>query len=97
MRIDLSNEARDDIDAAIDWYLEKQAFTAAEDFADEMDRALSLLAQYPGIGVSGLGATRMRTLQEFPYTLIYRVMRDHVRVIAVAHHSRRPGYWGGRR
>jgi len=97
MRIDLSREARSDIDAATDWYIEKRAFRAALDFADEIDRALSILAQYPGMGAPGRGATRMRPLQDFPFTLVYRVMPDHVRVIAVAHHSRRPGYWRGRR
>ena len=97
MRIDLSREAQADIDAAADWYIEKRAFSAALDFADEIDRALRVLAQYPGIGAPGSGATRMRPLQDFTYTLVYRVMQDHVRVIAVAHHSRRPGYWRGRR
>ena len=96
MRIDLSHEARGDIDSAIDWYLEKQAFTAADDFADEIDRALSLLAQYPVMGKTGRNTTRIRVLQDFPYSMIYRVMQDHVRIIAVAHHSRRPGYWRGR-
>jgi len=64
MRVDLSDRARDDIDAAIDWDLEKQAFSAASKFADEIDQALKLLAQYPGFGITALSVTRMRSLQE---------------------------------
>lgn len=97
MRIDLSREAQADINAAADWYIEQGVFSAALDFSDEVDRALRVLGQYPGIGAPGSGVMRMRPLQDFPYTLVYRVMPDHVRVIAVAHHSRRPGYWRGRR
>jgi toxin ParE1/3/4 len=96
MRIDLSREAQADIDAATNWYIEKRAFNAALDFADEIDRALGILTQYPSMGAPGNGATRMRPLQDFPYTLVYHLMQDHVRVIAVAHHSRQPGYWRGR-
>jgi hypothetical protein len=29
----------------------------------------------------------------FPYSVVYRVHRDDIYVIAVAHSSRRPDYW----
>ena len=29
----------------------------------------------------------------FPYSIIYREMEDHILLLAVAHHHRRPGYW----
>jgi toxin ParE1/3/4 len=32
-------------------------------------------------------------LNRFPYTVLYRVKNDEIFVTAVAHHSRRPGYW----
>lgn len=97
MRISLSQEAQADFDAAIDWYLEQYAFTGAEDFADEFDRALVLLTQFPLLGVTGVFETHTLTLRKFPYSLIYRVFPENIRVIAVAHHSRRPAYWAGRR
>lgn len=96
MRISLSDEAQGDADAAIDWYLEENAFAAADDFADELEQALSILSGFPNIGVAGSYKTRIFTLQNFPYSLIYRVQPEFVRIIAVAHHSRRPGYWVGR-
>jgi plasmid stabilization system protein ParE len=97
MRISLSDEAQADFEAAIDWYLEKLAFAAADGLADEFEHALSLLLEFPNLGTAGRYNTRFFTLQKFPYSVIYRVFPEYIRIIAIAHHSRRPGYWVGRR
>ncbi len=97
MRISLSDEAEADANAATDWYIGHGAFVAVEDFANALDRAFSLLCAHPAMGVRAAHRTRMLTLHDFPYSLIYRIQGDEIRVIAVAHHSRRPGYWVGRR
>lgn len=39
------------------------------------------------------GPVRRRVLQGFPYSLFFKVNTDEVVILAVAHHSRRPGYW----
>jgi plasmid stabilization system protein ParE len=93
----LSSEAQADADAAIDWYIGENAFNAADDFTDEVERALGLLSQFPELGETGTHNTRTLPLHSFPYSLIYRLQGDKIRVIAVAHHSRQPGYWIGRR
>jgi hypothetical protein len=36
-------------------------------------------------------------LARFPYSILYRVRADHIRVLAIAHQNRRPFYWRGRR
>lgn len=97
MRLSLSDGAQADADAAIDWYVGDEAFVAAEDFANALDRALALLRDYPSMGEQAAHGLRMLTLHDFPYSLIYRIQGDEIRIIAVAHHSRRPGYWVGRR
>ena len=96
MRLSLSDEAQADADAAIDWYVGDGAFVAAEDFANALDQALALLCDYPSMGEQAAHGMRMLTLHDFPYSLIYRTQGDEIRVIAIAHHSRRPGYWVGR-
>ena len=96
-RISLSDEAQADADSAIDWYIGESAFTAAEDFISEIERAIGLLKQFPALGGGGMRKARSFPLHGFPYSLIYRLQGDPVRVIAVAHHSRRPSYWAGRR
>ena len=95
--ISLSNEAQADADAAVDWFTGESAFIAADEFADELDRALGLLKRFPELGHASASNTRTLALHSFPYSLIYRLQGDLIRVIAVAHHSRRPGYWVGRR
>jgi toxin ParE1/3/4 len=97
MLVSLGNEAQADADEAIDWYIAEGAPAAAEDFVNELEHALNLLRRFPNVGHNGLRRTRILPLQSFAYSLVYRVLPDRVRVIAVAHHSRRPGYWAGRR
>jgi plasmid stabilization system protein ParE len=97
VRVSLSEEAQADANAAVDWYIGEGAFIAADDFADEIDQALSLISQFAGLGEPGAYNTRTLPLHSFPYSLIYRLQHDAIRVIAVAHHSRSPEYWVGRR
>lgn len=33
----------------------------------------------------------------FPYSIFYQVTSDEIRVVAVAHHRRRPSYWADRK
>ncbi|MBU0623007.1 MAG: type II toxin-antitoxin system RelE/ParE family toxin [Gammaproteobacteria bacterium] len=93
----LSRQAEADVDAAVEWYIDEGAYTAADDFLDEIERAMGVLAQFPKVGEAGAYNTRLLPLNKFPYSLIYRLPGDVVRIIAVAHHSRRPVYWAGRR
>lgn len=97
MRISFSGEAQADTSAVVDWYIGEGALTAADDFADELDQALALLCQFPELGETRARNTRTLPLRSFPHSLIYRLQADTIRVIAVAHHSRRPGYWVRRR
>lgn len=95
--VSVSREAEVDATAAVDWYIGEGAYIAANDFLDEVEQALRLLSEFPELGEPGSHNTRMLPLHNFPYSLIYRLPPDSVRVIAVAHHSRSPGYWVGRR
>ncbi|HWR78218.1 MAG TPA: type II toxin-antitoxin system RelE/ParE family toxin [Thiobacillus sp.] len=97
MQVSLSHETQADASAAVDWYINEKTLAAANDFASKLGHALTLLSQFPELGESGSLKTRMLPLQSFPYSLIYRLHHDQVRVITVAHHSRRPGHWVRRR
>nr|CBX31560.1 hypothetical protein N47_E50720 [uncultured Desulfobacterium sp.] len=39
---------------------------------------------------------RRHLLPKFPYSIIYAIEPDHIRIIAVAHSKRKPGYWSAR-
>ena len=44
----------------------------------------------------GLRPLQQYRLKRFPFSIIYLEKADRVWIVAVAHPSRRPGYWGYR-
>jgi toxin ParE1/3/4 len=66
-------------------------------FIAEFERSLGVRCNYPRLGPVWRGTTRRFPLRRFPYTILYQVKPEEVRVIALAHQSRRPGYWRGRK
>lgn len=66
-------------------------------FVAEFERALAVLCDFPHLGPVWRGTTRRFLLRRFPYSIIYQVKPDEIRVIALAHQSRRPEYWRGRK
>jgi plasmid stabilization system protein ParE len=66
-------------------------------FIAEFERSLGVLCNYPRLGPVWRGTARRFPLRRFPYTIIYQVKPEEARVIALAHQSRRPGYWRGRK
>lgn len=66
-------------------------------FIAEFERSVGVLCDYPPLGPVWRGSTRRFPLRRFPYSIIYQLKPDEIRVIALAHQSRRPGYWRGRK
>ena len=78
-------------------YYAKEANAAlGEDFIGEFERSIALLRQYPRIGSPWRGGLRRLPMRRFPYSVVYTLSGEVIRVVAVAHQSRRPGYWRGR-
>lgn len=96
MRVSFNSEALAEVEEATRWYRENGGVVPSRAFTVELKRVVSLAVQQPGIGSLGSHGTSRLYLKRFPYTLVFRIGRDSVRVIAVAHQSRRPGYWAGR-
>jgi plasmid stabilization system protein ParE len=60
---------------------------------DEGDRALAYLCEFPH-AVKPIGRIyRSYKLHRFPYVLVYRIAGAELIIVAVAHTSRKPGYW----
>ncbi len=77
-------------------YYERNVTGLGERFGSEVQRAIERLLEYPELG-SPIDATLRRlVLTRFPYFLIYSFTTDLLRVVAVAHARRRPGYWRSR-
>jgi hypothetical protein len=48
-------------------------------------------------GVLAEHSAKRFPLHDYPYSVVYRVEPREIILIAIAHQSRRPGYWAGRR
>ncbi|HXM62463.1 MAG TPA: type II toxin-antitoxin system RelE/ParE family toxin [Terriglobales bacterium] len=95
--VELHREAAAEFDSAFDWYLERSP-DAARKFDAEVDRALTQILRAPQRWAAGPHNTRKFLLRQFPFTLIYRERAlGDIQVVAVAHTSRKPGYWKRRR
>ena len=90
--VELHDEASVEYDAAFDWYLARSA-EAAVKFDAEAARALAEIGKAPQRWAVGSHHTRRFLLRQFPFVLIYRECDVDVLVLAVAHTSRKPGYW----
>ena len=66
-------------------------------FVAEFERTVKLVLENPKLGAIYRGTSRRYIFRRFPYSIIYQVTVDELRVIAVAHQRRRPGYWATRK
>ena len=88
-----------------DWELSEGAIHYAREanaevglaFILEYERALALLCAHPHLGAPWRNNRRRFPLRKFPYSIIYYVRNEELRVIALAHHRRKPTYWTGRK
>jgi len=97
MRIRFLDDARDEFDAAIDWYAERSVI-AAERFRSLVANAIEQLAATPRAAPMWPDRNDLRAwpLSRFPFSLVYLLDNDQLVIVAVAHASRRPGYWRDR-
>jgi plasmid stabilization system protein ParE len=95
MRVRVLPEARAEAREARRWLREHASARQAVAFEQELRAALRQVSDFPESASRQTSGTRRLLLREFLYSIIYRVEPDMVTVFAVAHASRRPGYWRG--
>jgi plasmid stabilization system protein ParE len=88
-------EAAQEVEEASDWYRERSQ-SAEEGFLAELNHAVEQVASAPLRWPRYKARTRRYVFRVYPYSLIYRTDGDLVRVLAVAHDSRRTKYWFSR-
>ena len=62
-------------------------------FVDAVEAAAKRLRTNPRLYPFLRRPYRRCPVARFPYGIIYRIDRDEIYVVAVAHGSRKPGYW----
>jgi plasmid stabilization system protein ParE len=93
----LSDEAIDELLEAAVWYRARRPGLESE-FLAEVDHVLPLIGNSPASFSRLLDlpedlVIRRALLPRFPYAVVFMEITDHVRVLAIAHARRRPGYW----
>jgi plasmid stabilization system protein ParE len=86
-------------DAAL-WY-ESESAGIGERLLSDVDALVTRIAKLPESGARVPGVAddlnvRQILLRRYPYYVAYLELANDIRVLAVAHTSRRPGYWFGR-
>ena len=89
-------EADAELAEAREWY-KARSEVAAQAFALDIDHAIKRILESPLTYPIGMRGEHRFVLDRFPYTILYRIRGDLVFITAVAHQSRRPGYWRHRR
>lgn len=95
--IRIAQPASDEFTEGVRWYERKRPGLGG-DFYDAVVRTIDLIREHPAIGRSRERpiAHRRLLVDRFPYTIVYRERTDDLNIIAIAHTSRRPGYWRNR-
>ena len=87
--------ANSDLQQAINFYRQR-SLVVARDFLDEVQRASTLLLDFPHACPIVRGEIRQKVLRRFPFSILYLIEDDLLVVVAVMHHHRRPDYWNAR-
>ena len=94
LRIDITEDARAQIEAAVAWWSENRP-SAPGAVRDDLDRILGLLSVQPEMGTKArrvtLPGVRRVTLSRIRYYIYYRVTDDALQVLALWHTSRGQG------
>lgn len=87
--------AEAEINKAVDFY-DLESSGLGNMFIDEIQRAIERIAEFPEAAPLIRGRVRKKALIKFPYSLVYSVRQDEIRILAVAHQKMRPFYWRDR-
>jgi plasmid stabilization system protein ParE len=95
-RIYFHEDAEKEFGEAVAFYaMEEEALGLA--FVTAVEEAIVRIAEHPESSPLVAGLVRRMRVARFPYSVLYSLHGDQVRVLAVAHDRRRPFFWRHRR
>lgn len=95
MKVQLHPEADEEFAEAVAYY-SKISPDLGVRFYREMERLLNEVAADPARFRKFDPPARRHFSNDFPYAIVFVDKPDHIRVIAVMHMKRQPGYWHDR-
>jgi plasmid stabilization system protein ParE len=93
--IRLLPKARDEFDAAVDWY-EQQRPGLGTALVDRVRDVFARIAANPQLHATVYQNVRKAVVQQFPYVVLYQEEAGEVVIVAVFHTARDPAIWQGR-
>ena len=100
MKVRIGKDAALELEEAAVWY-EKEQRGLGVRLISSFENAIELLSESnppltPVQGAAGRKGAKKLMLHQFPFSLIiYNIEQTRI-VVALAHHSRKPGYWKSR-
>jgi plasmid stabilization system protein ParE len=95
-KVEFIPEAREEFMAEVSFY-EAAKQGLGEKFSSSVEKAVSLVVAFPNVGSPSASGTRRVVIKGFPFWLVYKLSRSgYIIIFAIAHQSRRPGYWVNR-
>lgn len=96
-RVLFQSQATEEFEDAISYY-EAQKPGLGRELRKEVEWSVNQIQRYPSLGARYKDTSiRRLTLRRFPYLLFYLETTEVIWIIAVAHGSRKPGYWQDRK
>jgi plasmid stabilization system protein ParE len=92
MRFSFHPEAETEFNEAIDYYEDKDR-GLGYDFAIEVYATLQRIAAFPKAWPTLKDEIRRALVKRFPYGVLYVIEEQEIKVVAVMHLHRNPGYW----
>jgi len=96
LHVSIHETAEAEINEAADFY-DIQAPGLGAVFLDEVQHIIDAVMLHPQAAMLPRGNLRRKLMAKFPYSLVYSIRPNEIRVLAIAHQKRRPFYWRGRR
>ena len=91
----LTAEALRELQSGAHFY-EHQHPGLGQEFVLEVRRLCRHIVEAPQLGTEVRSDVRRRLLRRFPYAILYALEDSEIVILAIAHQSRRPGYWTSR-
>jgi plasmid stabilization system protein ParE len=96
-RVRFEDEADAEYRLAGRWYEERREHLGIE-FFDAVDATIDQIVEMPDAGalvprIPPNLPVRRRAVTRFPYHVVYTAITTEVRILAIAHDRRKPGYW----
>lgn len=88
-------EARQEFLSEVAYYSEVEQ-SLGKRFSTAIEEATARALTFPNAGSLSASNTRCVFTKGFPFSIIFRPEENGIVVFAVAHHTRKPGYWRSR-